>query len=83
MKLPAIISRGPAAKIEAAQVLLTAAETRLAQLGTERDAALVGDSVEDVIRLDRLRRAAARGDHPPGPDCGLAGRCAAPGVAAA
>jgi hypothetical protein len=62
MKLPAIISRGPAAKIEAAQVLLAAAETRIGQLNTERAAALVGDSVEEVIRLDRLideqRRAA-------------------------
>jgi hypothetical protein len=55
MKLPAIIiRRGPAAKIEAAQVLLTAAETRIGQLTTERKAALVGDSVEEVISQQRL-----------------------------
>ena len=62
MKLPAILHRDPAAKIEAAQILLTAAETRIEQLDVERHAALVGDSVEEVIRLDRLideqRRAA-------------------------
>jgi len=40
MKLPAIVTRTPAAKIEAAQVLLTAAEARIGQLNTERDAAL-------------------------------------------
>ena len=62
MKLPAIINRSPASKIEAAQVLLTAAETRIGQLDVERAAALLGDSAEEVIRIDRLldeqRRAA-------------------------
>jgi hypothetical protein len=63
MKLPAIITgRDTASKIEAAQFKLTAAETRIAQLNTDRDAALIGDSVEEVIRLDGLidqqRRAA-------------------------
>ena len=44
MKLPAIINRRPAEKIEAAQVKLAAAETRIGQLSTEREAALIGDS---------------------------------------
>jgi hypothetical protein len=50
----AIFTPTPAAKIKTAQVLLAAAETRIGQLVAERDLALIGDSAEEIIRLDRL-----------------------------
>jgi hypothetical protein len=54
MNLPAILRRDPvASKQEAARALLASAEGRIVSLEADRAKALLGDSLEDVGRIDR------------------------------